>query len=204
VTCVAFSPDGLKLASGSRDHTVRVWDLALKQQPRVLEGQAGPVQGVDFSPDGRFVASASAAGAVRVWDLEGGQGTRTLQGHPGLVRTVAFSPDGQKLASVAFDTRTADPTPVFAGHGGVVQAVAFGPAGNSRPRAAPGSTRRAPSVARSSCGTRRPARPSGYFASTPARSAASPSATTASGSPRAARTGKYGSLRPATARNRCC
>ena len=38
VNAVAFSPDGLTLASGSRDHTVRLWDVATGQEKSILTG----------------------------------------------------------------------------------------------------------------------------------------------------------------------
>ncbi|MGC9084472.1 MAG: WD40 repeat domain-containing protein, partial [Anaerolineae bacterium] len=52
VLSVAFSPDGQKLASGSADRTVRLWDLATGEILHVLEGHTDLVQSVTFSPDG--------------------------------------------------------------------------------------------------------------------------------------------------------
>ncbi|MDV8107530.1 hypothetical protein, partial [Rhodococcus sp. IEGM 69] len=54
VTDVAFSPDGQRIASGSSDKTVRVWDATTGEpvgQP--LTGHLDSVWGVAFSPDGR-------------------------------------------------------------------------------------------------------------------------------------------------------
>ena len=37
VTSIAFSPDGRHLATGSDDHTAKVWDLSTGKQCAVLE-----------------------------------------------------------------------------------------------------------------------------------------------------------------------
>jgi hypothetical protein len=65
---VAFSPVGDRLASGSFDNTVKVWDLNSGQEVRTLKGHAGCILSVAFSPDGRRLASASADLSVKLWD----------------------------------------------------------------------------------------------------------------------------------------
>jgi len=68
VTAVAFSPDGLRLASASWDETVRVWDPATGTQQAALTGHTGRVSAVAFSPDGQLLASAGGDRTVRLWD----------------------------------------------------------------------------------------------------------------------------------------
>jgi len=65
---VAFSPDGRRLATASRDKTARLWDPATGEHLRTLTGYTGKVSGVAFSPDGRLLATASLDKTARLWN----------------------------------------------------------------------------------------------------------------------------------------
>src|SRR5262249_51526684 len=52
VMSVAFSPDGLWLASVDAGGTVKLWDLRTGQESLTLKGQTSGVTSVAFSPDG--------------------------------------------------------------------------------------------------------------------------------------------------------
>jgi eukaryotic-like serine/threonine-protein kinase len=137
VTCVAVSPDGRRVASGSEDQTVRLWDAKTGQELAALQGHTGRVSSVAFSPDGKRLASAGQAeNIVRVWDADTGKEARTLRGHAGEVCCVTFSPDGERLASASldgtvrvWDAATGEETQTLRGHTGGVDSVAFSPDG---------------------------------------------------------------------------
>ncbi len=138
VGCVAFHPDGRRLASCSMDHTVRIWELERGRQVLTLRGHGDLVTRVLFDPKGRWLASSSDDGQLRVWDgtPEGeGLGRKgvPLRGHTHKVFRVAFSPDGRQLASASqdgtvriWDVATAHEVRTLHAHADTVFAVAFG------------------------------------------------------------------------------
>ncbi|WP_175478792.1 TIR domain-containing protein [Rubrimonas cliftonensis] len=136
VYSVAFSPDGARLATGSRDNTARLWDLATGREIARFEGHGKSVASVAFSPDGARLATASHDKAARLWNLATGREIARLEGHRNFLNCVAFSPDGARLATGAGD-RTARLWDLAAGreivrldgHGGDVASVAFSPDG---------------------------------------------------------------------------
>lgn len=71
VTSVAFSPNGLTVASGSKDSTVRIWNVTTGRMiGDPLEGHTDCVSSISYSHDNLRVVSGSHDGSVRVWDIE--------------------------------------------------------------------------------------------------------------------------------------
>jgi WD40 repeat protein len=104
VAPVAFSPDGMSLASGSYDKTVRIWEIATGKERQCFLGHKRRVTCLAYSPDGRTIASASDDNTIRLWDIVTGKECRRFEGHRGDVTCLAFAPDGQILVSGSEDT----------------------------------------------------------------------------------------------------
>ena len=134
VLALAFSPDGTRLASGSTDTTVRLWDTTPNNDaPIILRKHTGWTNALAFSPDGKILASGSTDKTVQLWDVATGELLATFTGHLNSIAALTFSPDGSTLASGSadgtiwfWDTATGEPllTPIT-GHTQWVKALTF-------------------------------------------------------------------------------
>ena len=103
VNSVNFSPDGSRVASGSADTTVRIWNVATGESESELKGHMGSVYSVVFSPDGNRVVSGSIDTTLHIWNVETRKSEKELRGHMSIVCSVVFSPDGSHIVSGSFD-----------------------------------------------------------------------------------------------------
>jgi WD40 repeat protein len=154
-----LNQDGTRVLSGSKDMTMRLWNVETGELLRtfpaddpattdIAEGHSKDVVGVAFSPDERLAASTSFDNTARIWDIETGQTLRIL-GEVGdntalYVWDVAFSPEGRILATGAdtirlWDVETGDLLVTFPaddpnteareGHTRLIRGVVFSPDG---------------------------------------------------------------------------
>ncbi|MDH5508365.1 MAG: hypothetical protein OEZ02_14165 [Anaerolineae bacterium] len=100
VTNIAWSPGGKYLASGSKDHTVRVWNAATGEEINVFEGHKQPITSLSWSPDGDLLLSGDADGEIIFWDMETAKETQRQKGFLDRVDAAAWSPDNQFVAIV--------------------------------------------------------------------------------------------------------
>ena len=99
IRCVAFSCDGLTLASASWDCTVCVWDVDAASCMRVLRGHNGFVQACAFSRNGAVIASAADDKSVKLWSVKSGNLLKSLNSIADEVYQLAFTDAGTLLSS---------------------------------------------------------------------------------------------------------
>jgi len=106
VTSLAYSLDGLLIASGSDDGTVRIWDTRTGEETITpLRSDDAKLLSISIAPNGRSLVSGTDTGAVCIWSLLNGESIpRWLIGHTEAVVSVAYSPDSSLVASASRDT----------------------------------------------------------------------------------------------------
>src|SRR6266851_3502222 len=141
VNAAAWSPDGTRIASGSADGTVQVWDAGNGGHVFTYRGHVGRVNAVAWSPDGTRIASGSADFTVQVWDAANGGHVFTYRGHADAVWGVAWSSDGTRIVSGSgnidngrgdttaqvWDAANGGHVSIYRGHSGPVWTVAWSP-----------------------------------------------------------------------------
>jgi WD40 repeat protein len=144
VSCVAYSPDGKLVASGTgqwangRSGEIIIWDAATGEVRATLRGQDGHIANVSFSPDGQRLVTSSARwdnpnpASVVIWSISGEKLHTFLSGNGAW--DAAFTPDGRQLVTSSPDVRlwdaeTGDLLHVFAGHKGSIFDISISPDG---------------------------------------------------------------------------
>ena len=116
VNSLAFSPDGLLVAAGSADCSVKLWDLRTGRLfqhfgPSVAgwweTETSGAVNSVCFHPSGNFLLSGGDDATLKLLDLPEGRVCCTIQGHYGPVQSTAFSETGEMFCSGGNDQSVA-------------------------------------------------------------------------------------------------
>jgi WD40 repeat protein len=100
VQSVAVSPNGTVIASGSTDHTLRLWNADTGALNRTIDlAGNGPVWSVAFNPDGTRIAIGGQDGILQVVNAQTGERVGTLMQHPTWVSSAAFNHNGNLIAT---------------------------------------------------------------------------------------------------------
>lgn len=137
VNCLAFSPDGLLLATGTSPNEkdpgkVLLWNTSEWKFARTIGAHRAGIWSVTFAPEGKQLITTGIDNVVRIWDVDGGNEVRKLEGHNHSVSRASVSPDGRKLATGGFDGTVSlwdldsgRQLVALKGHSGFIYGVAF-------------------------------------------------------------------------------
>ena len=107
VYAMAFSPHGVRMATGGDGRIIRLWETSTGTLLATLTGHQAAVTKLRFSADGQRLTSLDSGGAVRTWDVVFSPQRRRSQvaflGHTDRINSVRFSPDGRHAITAGND-----------------------------------------------------------------------------------------------------
>jgi len=132
ITCVAVSPDGQTVVSGSDDATIKSWNLSTGEQIYNIEssGFYTAIKSVAIGIDGKLLVSGGSNSKIRIGELLTGKDIYTINAP---IMCLAISPDGQTLvggsgvAVNVWDIKTGKNIRTLAKHSSSVTSVAISP-----------------------------------------------------------------------------
>ncbi|KAG9509973.1 Notchless protein-like 1, partial [Fragariocoptes setiger] len=110
IVSVSFSPDGLYLASGAGDATVRFWDITTQTPVHECRAHRDWVLALAWSPNSKMLASGCKNGEIYLWQANNGKqiNTKPLLGHTKFITCLTWEPincgsECRRLASSSKD-----------------------------------------------------------------------------------------------------
>ena len=79
IACLDFAQNTGRLASGSWDGTLKIWDVYKNECVETME-HGCDVMAVAFRPDGKEVSTACTNGVIYFWDVEEGVQLSSIEG----------------------------------------------------------------------------------------------------------------------------
>lgn len=99
IKSIDFSVDGKNLAYGSKDRTIKIFNIESKECVNILSGHINSVNSVSYSADGKFLASAGLDRTVKIWDIQTGQCVKNITGNTMGFNHIVYSSDGGYILS---------------------------------------------------------------------------------------------------------
>jgi WD40 repeat protein len=99
---LAFLSNSDRLASGSYDKTIKLWDTTRGQVMVTMQGHQDQVFRISVPTGGNALLSCSGDGSAIRWNLATGEQARKLVGHGDPMMAVVSSRDGKRVATAGF------------------------------------------------------------------------------------------------------
>ena len=107
MAAIAFSPDGVELASGGTDQKIRLWNAVSGEMLHEITTTEAKTLAIAYHPDGKMVAVAGVDGIVSIYDHENERALLSWDAGVGEIFTISYSTDGSKLGVGTLDTNDA-------------------------------------------------------------------------------------------------
>src|SRR5688572_5308278 len=91
VVAIAMSPDSNFLATGSKDKSIKIWEIGTGREVRSLLGHEMTVTSLDFSADAKMLISGSNDKTIRIWEVATGKLLHTMLTED-FITGIAFDP----------------------------------------------------------------------------------------------------------------
>ena len=91
------------LFTGSKDESIRIWDLHSNKQIGIFEGHTSGVSALEVSNNGEFLVSGSWDNTIRVWSITTQRQIFTLRGHTDWITELKITKDDKFIISVSRD-----------------------------------------------------------------------------------------------------
>ena len=134
---IDYAPERNKIAAGSYDYKVRVWDVKTGEIELTLEGHEKSTLPVAFSPDEKYLVTGSLDRTVKVWNAKTGELMKSLEKHSDNIYDVEFHPGGKYFATCSRDMtirlwnfESGEVVMTYIGHDKGILDIEFTPDGN--------------------------------------------------------------------------
>ena len=137
VSALAFDwRNSRRLASGSADATIKLWDIDAGHSVTTLVGHTGQVFALGYVPNNPILASGAADSTIKLWHADSGQQLANMEGHSGQVFSLAIDASASRMISggadnqiIVWDLATQRSVVNLAGHNDWVSDLTFLPTG---------------------------------------------------------------------------
>jgi WD40 repeat protein len=103
ILAVEVTPDSNFAATGSRDKTMKLWELSTGREVRTFLGHTGTVNNIRFSTKGNYAITSSGDGTAKIWEVISGKVIFTTPTSPSFLSSVSLSPDEKHFVASGYE-----------------------------------------------------------------------------------------------------